>query len=60
MNSLGWLGGGVAPLAMAAASERFGMGPCLSANALLYVGVAGVLLWNASAATRIRSIQAVR
>jgi hypothetical protein len=27
MNSLGWLGGGIAPLAVASASQRFCMGP---------------------------------
>lgn len=55
MNSLGWLGGGIAPLAIAAASTRFGMGPCLSTSALIYVAMAGILLWNARAATRMRS-----
>ncbi len=50
MNSLGWLGGGMAPLAIAAASQRFGMGPCLSATSLVYAVIAGILLWNASAA----------
>jgi MFS family permease len=50
MNSLGWLGGGIAPLAMAAGSERLGMGLCLSATALIYVSAAGILFWNASAA----------
>jgi MFS family permease len=47
MNSLGWLGGGIAPLAIAMASQRFGMGACLSATSLIYVLVAGILLWNA-------------
>src|SRR5204863_8013322 len=32
MNSIGWLGGGVAPVAMASASGVWGMGMCLSAT----------------------------
>lgn len=55
MNSLGWLGGGVAPLAIAAASQRFGMGACLSATSFVYIMSAGILLWNAYAATRVLS-----
>ena len=54
MNSLGWLGGGIAPLAIAAASQHFGMGVCLSATSLVYLLVASVLLWNARAASRMR------
>jgi sugar phosphate permease len=54
MNSLGWLGGGLAPLAIAAASQHFGMGVCLSATSLVYLLVAGILLWNARAASRMR------
>jgi MFS family permease len=53
MNSLGWLGGGLAPLAIAAASQHYAMGVCLSATSLIYLLVAGVLLWNARAAARI-------
>ena len=43
MNSIGWLGGGVAPVAMAKASGVWGMGTCLSATSAVYA-VAGVLL----------------
>lgn len=52
MNSLGWLGGGVAPLALASASRQFGMGTCLSATSLIYVLAAGILLSNANFAAR--------
>lgn len=45
MNSLGWLGGAVAQLCIGVASERFGMGVCLSATALIYV-LAGFALWR--------------
>jgi MFS family permease len=44
MNAIGWLGGGVAPVAIAAASEHFGMSACLSATAFIYVIFGSVLL----------------
>ncbi|MBA3439098.1 MAG: MFS transporter [Pyrinomonadaceae bacterium] len=43
MNSIGWLGGGVAPVAIAAASERYGMSACISANSLIYL-LCGLLM----------------
>ncbi|HZM89143.1 MAG TPA: MFS transporter [Blastocatellia bacterium] len=46
MNSLGWIGGGVAPVAIAAASERFGMSACISANSVIYLLVAGLLFYG--------------
>jgi MFS family permease len=52
MNSLGWLGGGLAPLAVAAGSERFSMSVCLSATSCVYVLAGGLLLVNARAASR--------
>jgi len=52
MNSLGWLGGGLAPLAIAAGTQRFGMNLCLSATSLIYALVAGILLWNARVADK--------
>jgi MFS family permease len=55
MNSLGWLGGGIAPLAIAAASTHFGMGVCLSATSMIYVLVAGILLWNARVLDKTRT-----
>jgi MFS family permease len=61
MNSLGWLGGGIAPLAIAAASQHFGMSACLSAISLVYAASAGLLLWNAgkvsSAHVRLCTVQ---
>lgn len=53
MNSLGWLGGGLAPLAMAAGARHFGMGPCLSATSAIYVMTAAILFWNANRASAI-------
>ena len=47
MNAIGWLGGGIAPIAIAAASGVWGMGTCLSATAGVYA-VAGLLLLGGS------------
>jgi len=46
MNSVGWIGGGVAPVAIAAASERFGMSACISANSVIYFLVAVLLFYG--------------
>ncbi|MEK6285380.1 MAG: MFS transporter [Acidobacteriota bacterium] len=46
MNSLGWIGGGVAPVAIGAASGRFGMGACISANSVIYLLVAALLFYG--------------
>jgi MFS family permease len=43
MNSIGWLGGGAAPVAVGVASAQFGMSACLSATSLIYLSL-GVLL----------------
>ena len=37
MNSLGWLGGGVAPVLIAMATQRYGMSAALSATAAVYL-----------------------
>jgi MFS family permease len=47
MNSIGWLGGGVAPVAIAAASERYGMSACISANSVVYLFFGLLLLYGA-------------
>ncbi len=44
MNALGWFGGGAAPVAIAVASERFGMSACLSATSLIYLLFGTLLL----------------
>jgi hypothetical protein len=44
MNAVGWLGAGVAPVAVAAASEKFGMAACLSATSAVYLLCGGLLL----------------
>ncbi|WP_420236411.1 MFS transporter [Telmatobacter bradus] len=53
MNSFGWLGGGMAPLAIAAASQHFSMSQCLSATSCIYVLAGCLLLWNARQAARV-------
>jgi MFS family permease len=47
MNSLGWLGGAIAQLCIGLASDRFGMNVCLSATALVYLGIAILLALGA-------------
>jgi hypothetical protein len=44
MNAVGWLGAGVAPVAIAAASARYGMAACLSATSVIYLMCGGLLL----------------
>lgn len=43
MNSIGWLGGSVAPLAVARAAESYGMGVAISASSVVYL-IVGLLL----------------
>lgn len=43
MNSLAWLGGGVAPIAIAVAAGHYGMSACISATAGIYLLI-GVLM----------------
>jgi MFS family permease len=45
MNSMGWLGGGVAPIAVAAAAERFGLSATISTSSVIYLALAGVMFW---------------
>lgn len=55
MNSLGWLGGGIAPLAIAFGSQHFSMGSCLSATSVIYAIVAAILFWNIRSITRMNA-----
>jgi MFS family permease len=43
MNSLGWLGGGFAPIAIALAANRYGMGASISGTAVVYC-ISGFLM----------------
>lgn len=46
MNSLGWIGGGIAPVAIAVSSERFGMGASISASSAIYLLIAALLFFG--------------
>jgi MFS family permease len=46
INSIGWLGAGTATVAVAAASQRFGMSACISATSLIYLSLAVFLAWG--------------
>lgn len=52
MNSLGWLGGAAAQLAIGLASERFGFNVCLSATGAIYLAVALLMAFGARSLTR--------
>ena len=43
MNAVGWVGGGIAPVAVGFASERYGLSAAISASSLVYL-VVGLLL----------------
>jgi MFS family permease len=43
-NSLGWLGGGTAPVIIAIGSSRFGMSACISATAGIYLVIGAIML----------------
>jgi MFS family permease len=47
LNSLGWLGGGVAPIAIAIAANHYGMSACISATAAIYFFIGLLMLWAA-------------
>lgn len=46
INSLGWLGGGFAPIAVAVAAPWYGMSACISATAAIYLIIGLLLLWG--------------
>jgi MFS family permease len=56
MNCIGWLGGSAAPIAIAAASARYGMSACLSATSAIYFSLAGLLMWGVSRFMRGRPV----
>lgn len=44
LNSLGWLGGGFAPVVIAIAATRYGMSTCISATSGIYLSIGLALL----------------
>jgi sugar phosphate permease len=57
LNSLGWLGAGFAPVAIALSAEHYGMGASISATAGIYVLIGALLFFAASRQSRIGSKQ---
>lgn len=53
LNSLGWLGAGFAPVAIALSAEHYGMGASISATAGIYVLIGALLFFAASRQNRI-------
>ena len=47
LSAVGWIGGGTAPVAIAIASEHYGMSACISATAAIYLFFGVLLMWNA-------------
>jgi len=46
MNAFGWVGAGFAPIAIALASERYGMSAAISASSIVYLLVGSLLLFG--------------
>lgn len=55
LNSLGWLGGGLAPIAVAVGAAHYGMSACISATAGIYVLIALLLFWGSRKLSRTRA-----
>jgi hypothetical protein len=47
MNTVGWAGGSLAPVAVGYAADKFGLGPAIASTAIIYAAV-GVLALVAS------------
>jgi MFS family permease len=54
MNSLAWLGGGVAPIAIAVIAGHYGMSAGISATAGIYLIIGLLMLWGAMRLVRNR------
>jgi MFS family permease len=54
MNAAGWVGGGFAPIAIALASERYGMSAAISASSVVYLLVGSLLLFGTARYMRTR------
>ena len=50
LNSLGWLGGGFAPIAIALSASKYGMGPSISGTAFVYC-ISGLMMLLAAQRT---------
>lgn len=54
MNAFGWIGAGFAPIAIALASERYGMSAAISASSIVYLLVGSLLLFGTARFMRPR------
>jgi hypothetical protein len=57
LNSLGWLGGGFAPVLIALAAAKYGLGPCISATAVIYLAIAIALFAGSRSMDRAARVQ---
>ncbi len=57
MNSLGWLGGGFAPVLIAAAAQRFGLSACISATSVIYLCLSVVMMGLAARLAKRASVK---
>ena len=55
MNSLAWLGGGMAPVAIAVAASRYSLSFCISSTAGIYLFIGLLMLWGALRLARERT-----
>jgi MFS family permease len=57
MNTVGWVGGSLAPLAIGLAGDRSGLGPAIAATAAIYLAAGSVALvaaWLAARRAKVR------
>jgi len=52
MNAIGWAGAGFAPVAIGWASQRYGMGACISVNSMVYLFFGALLAFGIRAHMR--------
>jgi MFS family permease len=55
MNSLAWLAGGAAPIAIAVSAARYGMSAAISATAGIYLFIGLLMLWQATRPGKIET-----
>jgi MFS family permease len=59
LNSMGWLGGGFAPIAIALAAAKYGMSACISTTSGIYLLLGLLLVWGSRSipGTTVRTYQ---
>ncbi len=56
LNSIGWLGGGFAPVLIALAAAHFGLSACISATAVIYLGISLLMFAGARTLNRTKTL----